>query len=267
MRILKLLFGYKMKSNNEKDLSSIKNDYKNCIEKILVDIDYNLKYENLSEEYYLLRFEIFNRCRILDLVFNNNNIQPVRTYLLNTENGIVDYKNTKYCYTLDMLDIISGTSSRNSNIFFGKNRQDGIYQLTIEQNLKNYYDILLDNKSMIYGLNWIPKDKIDELYSEKMGYTTIAGWQPDSHLLKIENELSFLKNNDFFKYYDDNELPEYKNQFIWEKYMKFEKSDSNEKIEIMIDYRGQADFMRFILNNIPSKWEKYDIEVIRLKYS
>lgn len=269
MGIFKSLFRSKKLSDNLLDVDKLINkDLRiNCVLQILNGVQYNWKSQKLPNDYSLTRFEVIGKSRMIDMIYNNQ-LHLVRTYLLNIDNGIPDYKDSENCYTLDMLDLLTGTSSRNADKYFGSERPDGIYTRTEEQILNDFFEILLDNKSMILGIEWIPKSRIDEIKSKKMGYPSNSGWTPDGHLLRIEKELSFLKNAGFFKKYDDNEKPEYESGFKWEKLLIFENSNTSERVEVMVDYRGQSEFMKFgNRNNNSSQWKQYNLEEVKKNYT
>jgi hypothetical protein len=268
MEIFKSLFGFIKQPNNMLDTEKTSNmePQINCILQILKEAEYSLESQKLPNDYTLTRFKVVGKSRMIDLIYNVQS-QLVRTYLLNVKNGIPDYKDTNNCYTLEMLDILTETTSRNSDKYFGENRPDGVYTRTNDQILSDYHDILFENKSMILGEEWIPKTQIDQIKTKKMGYTSFAGWAPDGQLQRIEQELSFLKQLGFIKKYDDNDLPEYESGFKWEKLIIFENSNTSESVEVMVDYRGQSDFMKFGNKNNSPQWKPYNPEEIKLKYT
>ena len=235
-------------------------DFLKNINLILRDLNYVYEESPIDDKFYLGRFSINNR--EVHLIFNKED-GLVKWYLLNTSTEIPDYKNTHLCFSLEMLDILSGTSERNSKLYWGDNRPDGMYRLTSDQMLKNQVDLIQDNYKLFASDKWMHKSIIDEKYSEKMGYKTEVGWKPDAHLAGIINKLSFLEEKGFTIIHNDNNLPEYESGFQWEKYLVYENAELKTRLEIMIDYRGQSDFMRTVTNGNTSPYEEFNSEKIR----
>jgi hypothetical protein len=199
---------------------------------------YGFKCENslLDSSFEVIKHRKPNRQ--LHLIFDSNG-QFRRLYAINNNTETPDYKDTENCYTSDMLELLSNTTERSYDDYFGKNRPDGIYELPEEQKLKNIRDLVLDNAKILNGEFWPKRSILDNLYSNKVGFKAKAGWKPDGHLLQLKVELEFLQSQGYALVIDDSNLPEYAD-FKWEKNLVFENKNKNKKIEILIDYRGQC---------------------------
>ncbi len=239
--------------NKEQYINSLKNMFQNLEHKFIIT--------DLPNNFQCYRFILKNR--MIDLIFENNK-RLAQTYILNTENDIPEYKETQKCYTLEMLDLISGTTKRNSEIYFGKDKPDGIYQRTSEQLIKDFIDIFNDNLQVIIGNEWPTKEKIDQQLSLKMGYKTEAGWKPDPHIIRIKKDLEFLLQNGFEIIKDDSELPEY-DSFRWEPTVIYNNQIQDVLIEVEIDYRGSSNNMKIGSKLKPGNSISYDLNLIKSK--
>jgi hypothetical protein len=235
--------------------------YLNCIRDLLKNVEYNFSCIDLPNNYQLNRF--FFNYRMIDLIFENHS-RLARTYVLNTENSIPDYKDTHKCYTIEMLDLISWTTKRNFDLYFGKNRPDGIYQRTSEQLIMDFIVIFNDNLQVIIGNEWPTKEKIDEQLSLKMGYKTEAGWKPDPHIIGIKNDLEFLLQNGFEIIKDDSELPEY-DSFRWEPTVIYYNLLQDTLLEVEVDYRGSCNNMRIGTKLKTGNTIPYDLNLLKSK--
>jgi hypothetical protein len=226
-----------------------------------LETSFGFKCENslLDNSFELIKYRKPNRQ--LHLIFDNDG-HFRRLYVINNNTESPDYKDTENCYTSDMLELLSNTSERSYNNYFGKNRQDGVYELPKEQRLKNIRDLVAENAKIITGELWPKKSLIDKLYSNKVGYKAKAGWKPDGHLLQLKGELEFLKSRGYSLVIDDSNLPEYAD-FKWEKTLFFENKNENKKIEILIDYRGQCYLVRYFNNGKASDYIQYNLEDIK----
>jgi ribulose bisphosphate carboxylase small subunit len=236
-------------------------NYINSLDFLIEEFKFTFNRVSLPGDFEVIQYLSVNRR--VDLVFDKNQ-HLRRTYILNTEKYVPKYKEIDLCYTLEMLDLITNTVDRNHKQYFGNNRQDGIIELSDEQIIKDLIDILLDNKKVILGEIWPDKKLIDESYTKKMGYQIIAGWQPDTQLMRIKENLKFLLDNNYVIVYDDDTSPEY-DSFSWEKCLKYENIESKDCIEILVDYRGQCDYMRFSSNGVNSDYMQTDFEEIKRK--
>jgi len=232
--------------------------YIESLNTLLQDIDHQFIKFDLSNRFFAYRFILKNR--MVDLIFENNK-RLARTYILNSENNIPEYKDTQKCYTLEMLDLISGTTKRTSDIYFGKNKPDGIYQLTSEQLLNDFSEIIIDNFQIVIGNEWPTKEKIDQQLSVKMGYKTEAGWKPDPQIMRIKNELEFLIKIGFEIIQDDSELPEY-DSFRWEPTIIYYNQIQEVLIEVEVDYRGSCNNMKIGSKLKPGNSIPYDLNSI-----
>lgn len=226
-----------------------------------LEIDYGFKCECrlLDSSYEVIKYRKPNRQ--LHLIFDSDG-HFRRLYVISNNIESPDYKDTKNCYTSDMLELLSNTSERSYDNYFGKNRPDGVYELPKEQKLKNIRDLVIDNAKIITGELWPAITIIDNLYSNKVGFEAKAGWKPDVHLLQLKDELKFLKSHGYELIVDDSNLPEYAD-FKWEKTLVFENKNKNKKIDILIDYRGQCYLVRFIDNGKVSDYIEYNLEDIK----
>ena len=235
--------------------------YINSLTHVFQDLESTITKLDLPNNFQLYRFLFKNR--MVDLIFENNK-RLARTYILNTENYIPEYKDTQQCYTLEMLDLISGTTKRNADIYFGENRPDGIYQRTSEQLIKDFIDIFNDNLQVIIGTEWPTKEKIDQRLSLKLGYRIEAGWKPDPHIIRIKKDLEFLLQNGFEIIKDDSELPEY-DSFRWEPTVIYYNQIQDVLIEVEIDYRGSSNNMKIGSKLKPGNSISYDLNLIKSK--
>lgn len=224
-----------------------------------LETDYGFKSESslLDNSFEIIRYRKPNRQ--LHLIFDSDG-HFRRLYVINNNTEPPDYKDTENCYTSDMLELLSNTSERSYDNYFGKNRPDGIYELPLKQKLKNIRDLVLDNAKIISGEHWPTKSIIDNLYSSKIGFKSKAGWKPDGHLLQLKGELEFLKSHGYELVLDDSNLPEYED-FKWEKNLIYE--NQNKKIEILIDYRGQSHLVRYFNNGKASDYMEYNLDDIK----
>lgn len=236
-----------------------KEKYISILNELFQGLEYKTETSELANDFFRYRYILKNR--IVDLVFRNKT-NFVRTYVLNTENYIPDYKETENCFTLEMLDMLTGTTSKNFIEYFGPNPGDGIYERSIEQILKDFSDVVKANFKVIQGENWPKKNEIDSKYSEKMGYEIKAGWKPDMQLIRYKNELTFLLESGFQITQDDNELPEY-DSFRWEPRIIYYNKINNTLLEIEIDYRGQCTNMRFGVGTKKEPLRAYDLKLIQ----
>jgi hypothetical protein len=225
---------------------------------VFQDLESTITKLDLPNNFQLYRFLLKNR--MVDLIFENNK-RLARTYILNTENYIPEYKDTQKCYTLEMLDLISGTTKRNADIYFGENRPDGIYQRTSEQLIKDFIDIFIDNFQIVIGKQWPTKELIDQQLAVKMGYKTEAGWKPDPQIMRIKQELEFLINKGFEIIHDDSTLPEY-DSFRWEPIVIYYNQIQDVLIEVEVDYRGSCNNLKIGSKLNPGNSIPYDLNII-----
>ena len=236
-----------------------KQDYISSLAFLVTDFGFKCESNLLDNSFEVIKYRKPNRQ--LHLVFDSDG-HLRRLYVINNNTESPDYKDTENCYTSEMLELLSNTSERSYDDYFGKNRPDGIYGLPKEQELQNIINLVVDNAKIIKGELWPKKSIIDNLYSNKIGFKAKAGWKPDGHLLQLKGELGFLKNHGYELVVDDSNLPEYAD-FKWEKNLIFENKNKNKKIEVLIDYRGQCYLVRYCNNVKASEYIDYDLEDIK----
>jgi hypothetical protein len=234
-------------------------DYKRTLEFLEREYGFTIQQHELDENYIRVCYE--KNKRRVDLIFKKNQTL-IRTYILNTEKGIPSYKDNDICLTSGGLDLISTTTTRNHDAYWGKNRPDGVYQLTDEQQLKDLKDIFLDNIELIAGDQWPDKSSLDKRYAEKMGFFIAYGWKPDPQLERIKNDLKFLFEYDYLIIYDHDDKPEYES-FAWEKRVVYENRLTNHAVLVEVDYRANNDSMCFRENGTWSTPEIMDVEKIK----
>lgn len=234
-------------------------DYIEKLNFLVSKYGFTLSHIRLPENFKAVYFSSLNRR--IDLIFHYNG-NLIRTYILNTEALIPSYKDNDNCINIEILDLINGTTIKNHNKYWGKNRKSGVYELTDEQQLKDLRDILIDNKKIIKGKSWPSKDYLDSLCSNRLGYKSTHGWKPDSQLSRIKKELEFLSEFGYEKIFDHDDKPEYQS-FAWEKTVIYENKMNGHTVSIEVDYRGQCDTMCFKNQGEWTSREMTDYEKIK----
>jgi ribulose bisphosphate carboxylase small subunit len=234
-------------------------DYIENLSFLISKYGFSLTQNELPENFNAVYFSNVNRR--IDLIFHYNG-NLIRTYILNTEEKTPSYKDNDNCINIETLDLIKGTTIKNHNKYWGKNRKPGVYELTDEQQLKDLRDILLDNKKVFRGKRWPTQDYLNKLHSNRNGYKATHGWKPDPQLTRIKKNLDFLFEIGYEKIFDHDDKPEYQS-FAWEKTVIFENKRTGHAISIEVDYRGQCDTMCFKNQGEWTVREKTDYDKIK----
>lgn len=174
---------------------------------LITDFGYQLDISTQTDKYpggpkiYFIKYTNKDLNRQVEIVLHRNSTVVYR-YLKRLNNGIEpNYKDIENCIPFYQIDFHNGIDDHNRSNPYNPPE----YELAI---VKYGKETLLNNTDIIKGEKWLDRDKLNELYRSKKGYSAPDG--ENSLFNRLIREFQFLTTDfDFELIHNYNDLPPY----------------------------------------------------------